>query len=192
MIVPGRRRARAEQTQNAAASVSAGELAVQSAEEIVGRAWAEQLLRYYDRMDRAFDLARERYENARGRLVSAQRAGDPGEISVAHDVVQRAFDACRSSEAAREQGRQALQAALDALARTIADRIMDAPAEGGVESRVEGGGDLVTGRVADVGPGSSIWQAPADGGGGAGRVVWRTLRWFGRRRGRRGPGLGRP
>ena len=64
---------------------SADELAVQAAEAIVGRAWAEQLLRYYNRMDNAF-------------------------------------------HAAREQGRQALQAALEALVRMDEARVDSAQA----------------------------------------------------------------
>ena len=110
-----RRRTRAGQ--RVASSRSADELAVQAAEAIVGRAWAEQLLRYYNRMDNAFHAARERCETAAGTLVTAQRYGDPSEISLAHAALEQALEACRASEAAREQGRQALQTALEALVR---------------------------------------------------------------------------
>lgn len=103
-------------------SRSADELAVRAAEAIVGRAWAEQLLRYHDRMDNAFHAARQRCETAAGRLVTAQRYGDPGEISLAHAALEQALEACRAGEAAREQGRQALQTALGALVRMDEDR----------------------------------------------------------------------
>lgn len=132
--MPGRRRARAARS---APSPTADELAVHAAEAIVGRAWAELLLRYYDRMDRAFHLAREQSEAAAGRLVTAQRCGDPNEIGLAHAALERALNACRTSEAAREQGRQSLQAALTALAYAGSERADPASA-----GQVEGGGPI--------------------------------------------------
>jgi hypothetical protein len=125
--VPGRRRARA--AQGATPSPSTDELAVYAAEAIVGRAWADQLLRYFDHMDGAFHTARLQCEAAAGCLVVAQRYGDPGEISLAHAALERALGACRASEAAREQGRQALQAALEALMRVDGERAGSAQAE---------------------------------------------------------------
>lgn len=121
-----RRRTRAGR--RVVSSRSADELAVQAAEAIVGRAWAEQLLRYYNRMDNAFHAARERCETAAGTLVTAQRYGDPGEISLAHAALEQALEVCRASEAAREQGRQALQAALEALVRMDEARVDSAQA----------------------------------------------------------------
>jgi hypothetical protein len=120
VTVLGRRRTRG--TRSATPSPNADELAVYAAETIVGRAWADQLLRYFDRMDSAFNEARLQCEAAAGCVVVAQRDGDPGEISLAHAALERALDACRASEAAREQGRHALQAALEALVRMDGDR----------------------------------------------------------------------
>ena len=171
-MVPGRRRTRA--TRSAAPSPTAGELAVHAAEAIVARAWAEQLLRYYDRADYAYDAARKRCEAAVDRLVTAQRAGDPGEISLAHAALEQAMDACRTSEVAREQGRRALQAALDALAHRDGDRTDSAKAGG------EGDGEPVPTIAPVVGPGPSTRQRPT--GVGAVRAARRALSWFGRRR----------
>jgi hypothetical protein len=140
VTVLGRRRARA--AQSATPSPSTDELAVYAAEAIVGRAWADQLLRYFDRMDGAFHAARLQCEAAAGCLVVAQRCGDPGEISLAHAALERALDACRASEAAREQGRQALQAALEALVRMDGERAGSAQAAGPAD------GDPLSGRRA--------------------------------------------
>ena len=170
----GRRRSRAEQS--AVPSASAEELAVRAAEMIVGRAWAEQLLRYYDRMEGAFDVARQQCEAAAGCLVVAQRSGDPGEIALAHAALERALEACRASEAAREQGRDALQTALDALARMEGDH-PDATAARSQD------GDPARTTASAVTSGPSIRLAlPA---GGVPEVVRRVLWRFGRLRVRR-------
>lgn len=173
-------RRRARMAQRSTPSPTADELVVRAAEAIVGRAWAEQLLRYYDRMDRAFNAARQRCEAAAGCLVVAQRDGDPGEISLAHAALERALDACRTGEAAREQGRRALQAALDALARVDGDgdRTDSATADR------ENDGDPVPANAPDV------TSAPSPTAGGATRVVRRALWRLGRPRVRRAPDPG--
>ena len=184
----GRRRARA--TQDAVPSPTVDELAVRAAEAIVGRAWAKRLLRHYDRADRALDAARRQCEAAAGCLVVAQRSGDPSEISLAHAALERALDACRTGEAAREQGREALQAALDALAR------MEMEGEGEGEqpdsmaaARVEGG-DPLPSAAPDVATGRSISRTlPA---GGAPQVVRRVLGRVGLLRARGAPDPGQP
>ena len=139
-----------------------------TAEAIVGRAWADQLLRYYDRMDSAFHDARLQCEAAAGCLVVAQRYGDPGEISLAHAALELALEACRASEAAREQGREALQAALEALVRMDGDRAGSAQS---VESD-------------PIRPALPVGRAP--------QVVRRVLWRFGRLRVRRSSDPGRP
>ena len=183
-MVPGRRRARAAQAQSAAPRLSAGDQAVYAAEAIVGRAWAEQLLRYCDYRDCAFDAACEQYEAACARLTAAQRCGDPSEISVAHAALQRALDACRTSECAREQARQALQTALDALARTTGQQRMDATGAGRVGSADESGAPVFAPAPADT-PGPSTPQVPVDGD--SRQDAWRKLWRFGRGGARRGP-----
>jgi transposase InsO family protein len=172
----GWRRERAPRS--ARLALAAGEQVVHAAEAIVGRAWAEDLLRDCDRMDRAVNAAREQYEAACLRLFAAQRCGDPGEISVAHVMVERAIDACRTGEVARERGRQALQAALDALAHSDS-------ATGQGE-----GGDTVSASALAVMPGPSIRHVPPDGRAlqTARSAVWR----FGRLRVRRAPDPGQP
>jgi len=178
----GRRRAR--DAQSAAPSPTAGELAVHAAEAIVGRAWAEQLLRYYDRMDYAFNAARLQCEAAAGCLVVAQRYGDPGEINIAHAALERTLAACRTSEAAREQAHQALQAALDALARRGGDRA-DSAGAGRPQD-----GDPVSAITSAVMPGPSIQQAPRNAG--VAQTVRRALWRFGRLRARRVSEPGQP
>ena len=180
----GRRRARA--AQDAVPSPTVDELAVRAAEAIVGRAWAKRLLRHYDRADRALDAARRQCEAAAGCLVVAQRSGDPSEISLAHAALERALDACRTGEAAREQGREALQAALDALARMeMEGEQLDST---GV-ARGEGGGPLPS-AAPDVATGRSISRAlPA---GGAPQVVRRVLGRVGLLRARGAPDPGQP
>lgn len=181
-MVPGlRRRLAARRT---ALSQTAGEQAVHAAETIVGRAWAEQLLRYYAHMSCSFDTAREQYEAAAGRLIAAQRYGDPSEISMAHAALERALDACRDCEAAREQGRRALEAALDALART-GNRWTVSATVG------QAGGDTpvpATSPAPTSGP--SIRQSPPGGGESQSkrRALWRV----GRLRARRTPDPGKP
>jgi hypothetical protein len=125
VTVLGRRRTR--DTQSAPPPSSADEQAVYAAEAIVGRAWADQLLRYFDRMDSAFHDARLRCEAAAGCLTLAQRHGDPDEIGQAHAALERALDACRTTEAARERGREALQSTLEALLRMDGDRAGSPP-----------------------------------------------------------------
>jgi len=173
-------RRRARVAQSSAPSPSADELAVRAAEAIVGRSWAEQLLRYYDRMDSAFNAARQQREAAAGCLVVAQRRGDPGEISLAHAALELALDACRTGEAAREQGRQALEAALDALARMDGDRTDPATAV------QENDGDPAPATAPDA------TSEPSPSAGGATRVVWRALWRFGRLRVRRASEPGQP
>jgi hypothetical protein len=186
-MVPGRRRARAAQTQSAVPSLPAGEQAVHDAEAIVGRAWAEQLLRYYDRMDCAFNAAREQYEAACVSLVAAQRARDPSEISVAHAALQSALDACRLSEAARERGREALQRALDALTRASVQDAVSATA-----SRVRGDGPMPTTASAAT-PGSSIQHQEATSDDVALKAARRALwRFWSLLRARRAPDPGQP
>ena len=114
-----RRRTRAGQ--RVASSRSADELAVQAAEAIVGRAWAEQLLRYYNRMDNAFHAAREQGRQAlqtaiealvrmdEARADSAQAAhpadGDPAPTTAtpvtSHPLIRLALPAGRTPEVLR-------------------------------------------------------------------------------------------
>jgi hypothetical protein len=188
-MVPGRRRARAAQAQSAAPCLSAGDQVVYAAEAIVRRAWAERLLRYCDHLDCAFAAACEQYEAACVRLAAAQRGGGPSEISVAHAALQRALDACRAGESAREQGRRALQTALDALAHTTGQQRVDAARAGRVESADESGDPVLAPSSADT-PGPSTRRVPVDGD--SPRDAWRTLWRFGRRRARRGPDLEQP
>jgi hypothetical protein len=109
----GLRRARG--ARNAQASPAADEQAVLSAEMIVNRAWAEELLRQHDVSGVAVDAARAACQAVSDRLVVAQRYGDPRQISSAHAALERAVEVHRASEATREQVRQALEAALDVL-----------------------------------------------------------------------------
>lgn len=146
---------------------------MRAAEAIVGRAWAEELLHHYDRTDRAVNAAREQYEAACLRLFAAQRCGDPGEISVAHAALERAVDACRTGVAAREQGRQALQTALDALARMGVQQAVSATAD-----QVQGAGPVPTTAPAPT-PGLAIRTRSPDGD--ASRAAWRVFWWLGRR-----------
>jgi hypothetical protein len=184
VMVPGRRRGRAAQTPHAATSLSAGDQAVHAAEEIVARAWAERLLRYCDRVDRALGAAREQYEVASVRLAAAQRRGDLSEISVAHAMLQHASDACRSGEASREQGRRALQKAIDALAGAEESQ------RGRDENGARGERRSVPAPAPAVTPGPSTPQVPPCGS--AHRTARRALWWFGPRRPRRAPDSGRP
>jgi hypothetical protein len=157
---------------------------VRAAETIVGRAWAERLLRYCDRMDCALEAAHEQYEAAYVRLVAAQRNHDPSEISLAHAALEHAVDVCGTSETAREQGRQALQTALDVLARMGGDGMDAAQADQAEVGSPEPAPAVV--------PGTSIRQGlSADG---ALAPVRRALRRIGRLRTRRtpGPGPGQP
>jgi hypothetical protein len=131
-------------------------------------------------MDSAFHDARLQCEAAAGCLVVAQRYGDPGEISLAHAALELALEACRASEAAREQGRQALQAALEALVRMDGDRTGSAQSADG--------GPLSTDARAITSRSSIRLALPV---GGAPQVVRRVLWRFGRLRVRRNSDPGR-
>lgn len=162
--------------------MSADEQTVRAAETIVGRAWAERLLHYCDRMDCAFKAAHEQYEAARVRLVAAQRRRDPSEISLANAALERAADVCDTSEAAREQWRRAPRTALAVLTRVGGDGRDAAWAD-----HVEVGGPEPAPSVV---PGTSIRRGLS--GDGALVPVRRALLLIGRLRTRLAPGPDQP
>lgn len=161
-----RRRRRVRAVRSADSSPAAGEQAVRDAEAIVCMAWAKELLRQNDSTAIALHAARQERRNAIERLVAAQRYGDAGRISAAHAMLDDALEVHCASQAASERVRRALEAVLDALARSrkeyisaAARQVCDGP---------------VPAAAATATPGS-IRQSPSGGGclKNAGRVLWR-------------------
>lgn len=170
-MVRGRRRLRA--ARSADPSLAAGEAAVRDAEAIVCTAWAGELLRQNDSAAIALHAARKERQRASERLVAAQRFGDPRRISVAHAMLEDALEVHRASEVASERVRRALEAVLDALARSRKEYVSAAARQVRDRRPVPG----------------SIRQSPSVGGGTevVGRVLWR----LGLLLTRRAPGPGR-
>jgi hypothetical protein len=175
--------------------VTADEQASNAMGPAASRAWAERLQRYCDRMDSAFTFASERREAASGRLAEARRDGDPDEISAAHAALEHAANACHTSTAARERGREALRTALDTLAATTTTGELAVSATTG---RTQGGETQSSGKQSSgtqdstthaARPGLSIRQAPNGKAVGAARLApWH----LGRLRARRTTDPGQP
>jgi hypothetical protein len=119
-----RRRSRA--ANSARSPLVANDQAVRTAEAIVCRAWAEELLRQRDHEESAVNAALAACDIARQRLSAAQRDGDPRKISLAHAALEHALETGRTSMLARDRGRQTLSADLDLPARTTRERMISA------------------------------------------------------------------
>ena len=159
---------------------------MRAAELIVGRAWAEELLRRHGCMAFALDAAREACQDARGRLAAAQRSGDPRRINLAHDALEYAIEVRRASEAAGYLVRRALEAALDRLERATGVGAVSATA-----GRAEGDGPGPADTSASAAPPDpSIRRAPPRGE--APRAAWRALWRVGSLRARRAPDPAQP
>ena len=81
---------------------------MRAAELIVGRAWAEELLRRHGCMAFALDAAREACQDARDRLAAAQRSGDPRRINLAHDALEYAIEYETPNDAPGASGESSL------------------------------------------------------------------------------------
>jgi len=96
--------------------------AVHAAEEIVRRAWVEELLRRKDHLDVALQTAFGYCDVAHQRLAAAQRGGDPRKIGAARARAQRAVDTTRECTVASAEVRLALRAQLNPLTGRLRKR----------------------------------------------------------------------
>jgi hypothetical protein len=126
-MFPRRRRARTARDQGS--PLVAAEQVVRTAEAIVGRAWAEHLIRRRGELDWAVKAAYETSEAAYQRLATAQRGRDPRKISLAQAALERALEAGRASAAERDRTMATLREHLDAL-RDTTDKRMRAATRG--------------------------------------------------------------
>jgi len=115
----GRRRARAARGQG----LIADEQAVRTAEAIVGRAWAQELVRRREDLAAAITLAHEQYQEPYRRLDAARASGDPQRINLAHAALERALEATRAQAAEHERAAEVLAAQVESLRRATDDRL---------------------------------------------------------------------
>jgi hypothetical protein len=92
---------------------------VLEAENIVCRAWEQQLLERRDHMESALEAAFVCCDTAYQHLAAAQRAGNPKTIISAHAALEKALELARKSSIACNQVRQASLAELAWLAGRI-------------------------------------------------------------------------
>ena len=88
----------------------ASDRAVQTAEQVVRRAWVSELRRRQDLLDLVVQASFEDCALAAARLAAAQRDGDPGKIGTARAAARLAVDGARAAMTARDQGRRTLRA----------------------------------------------------------------------------------
>jgi hypothetical protein len=93
------------------------DLAVYTAERFVRRAWTLELERRRAREEFALQIERGNCEAAVEFFATAQRDGDPEQISAAHTELLQALDAVRAAVAARDQARRTLRKQLRLLTR---------------------------------------------------------------------------
>jgi len=167
------RRLRSARTdQSPAPALVSDDQAVRTAEAIVTRAWAEELLRRRESMDAAVLTAHESCEAAYGRVRAALRDGDPRKIGPAQTAFERAFEALRRNELARDHVHRSVQAELDVLAQATRERTAAAAA------RRHGGEMPVLVRIRSATPGSRPRRVP--GGGLVAMPVLLVYQWLGR------------
>lgn len=97
--------------------------AVRTAEAIVGRAWAEELLHRRDRLEFEVSAAYEDCAAAHRCLAAAQHDGDPRAISLSHGALERALAIVCASVLARDQELPELHAQVVRLARITRERM---------------------------------------------------------------------
>jgi hypothetical protein len=114
---------------------------VRDAEEIVRRAWGQELFRQRDHMEFALHAAGEDRDTAYRCLAAAQRDGDPRKISAAHIALEQALEAIRKSSVACDRLRPALRAELGLLARAAKEHAVVS-----LVCQVEQGGSALTGQ----------------------------------------------
>jgi len=96
--------------------------AVRSAEEIVHKAWAHELLRHHARLEFTRSADCHDRDTAAERLAAAQRDGDPRKIGAAHIALESALEAVRQSTLACDRIGRTLRAELDGKARVGKER----------------------------------------------------------------------
>lgn len=175
---------RARSADGAALPPIAHERAVDTAEAVVRRAWAEELLGQRDHVEFAVHAAQEEREAAYRGVAAAQRDGDPRKISAAHVALERALHVVRISTLERDRVRQTLSAELDLLARVAEERMIPAPVP-----PLEQDGSVITADSREA-PGFRGGQVRSDVE--AAQREGRAPRWFGRLHMRRAAGLERP
>jgi len=172
---------RARLAQEATSAPVTAQRAVTTAEAVVRRAWAEELLRRRDHAEFSVHAAQEEREAACRRLVAAQRDGDPSRISLAHAALERALHVARASELARDLARHTLSAQLDLLARVAKERMVPAPV-----LPLEQDGSVISAARRET-PAPRAGQVPSEAG-----APGRAPRWFRRLLPRRAIGLEQP
>ena len=98
--------------------------AVRTAEAIVCRAWALELLRRRDQLEFEVSAAYEDCAAADRRLTAAQRDGDPRKIELAHAALERALAAARASTLTRDRALPELRAQVDRLNHVTRERMV--------------------------------------------------------------------
>jgi len=117
---------RAKTARGQGSPLVAPEQVVRTAEAIVGRVWAEELLRRRGQMDQAVVDAFAASEEAYRVLAAAQRCGDPPTIAAAQADLKRALETVATSVTERDRGIHALVAQLEALRRATEERMQAA------------------------------------------------------------------
>lgn len=100
------------------------------AEAVVGRAWAEELVRRRGELDLAVGVAYEECDQAYRRLVAASRGRDPGQVDRARAALARSVAAGRACAAERDRAELLLRVQLEVLRRTTGDRLRAAAIRG--------------------------------------------------------------
>ena len=98
--------------------------AVRTAEAIVCRAWALELLRRRDRLELDVSAAYRDCAAAGRRLTAAQCDGDPRKIELAHAALERALAAIRASTVTRDRALPELRAQVDRLNHVTRERMV--------------------------------------------------------------------
>jgi hypothetical protein len=158
--------------QSPAPALIADVQAVRTAEAIVCRAWAEELLRRRDSMEAAVISAHESCEATYVLLRAALRDGDPRTIGLAQTAFERALELLRRSELARDHVHHSVQAELDVLAQSTRLRTAAAAAR-----RHEGERPGLV-RIRSVTP--RFRPRRISGGGLTAMPVWLVYQWLGR------------
>ena len=168
MFRPWRRNRPAD---GAPSNLIADNQAVRTAEAILCRAWARELLRRRDRLEFEVRVAHEDCAAAQRHLAAARRDGDPRKIGLAHAALERALAAARTSTLTRDQALPELRAQVDRLTRATRERVASA-----LVRQLEHDGPETTATPLEA----PVPRAAQAGTEPVARREWRIPRWLGR------------
>ena len=169
---------RATTTRSQGSPLVAAEQVVRTAEAIVSRAWAEELVRRRENLDQETRSAHEACERAYQRLTAAQRSGDPKKIRQSQAGLEFALAAGRACAVERDQAAAMLEEQMEVLRRATEERLRAAAARVRRPHR-----SAITAALPAPPPAP---QAEGRLEGLSTRALWCGLRWW------RWPGINRP